>query len=217
MSEALRKAAEAALAELEKVTRRTRATDIAEDTLRAALAEPDLNLQCKSTQARLAAQWGYVKAEPGQSEPETVMWLVRRYESPDYWIPFMHRPVDAYADPEREVKELVVKGAAPPRREPVPSDGWLQEGSLLYRVTNDRYAENRDEINVTMADGSHSPEARTRRAGELLDRIREARREPLSDEQIARAWSCGEHNASAATKRRITRAIEQAHGIGEKT
>lgn len=32
--------------------------------LKAALSEPDLNLQCKSVQARLAMQWGYVKAEP---------------------------------------------------------------------------------------------------------------------------------------------------------
>ncbi len=37
----LRKAAEAALAELEKVTMRTRARDIAEDALRAALAESE--------------------------------------------------------------------------------------------------------------------------------------------------------------------------------
>ena len=62
-------------------------------------------------------------AEP---EPETVMWRVRRHDCPDYWIPFMHRPVDAYADPEREVQELVVKSAAPPAqttcREPEQSE-----------------------------------------------------------------------------------------------
>lgn len=33
----------------------------------------------------------------------------------------------------------------------------------------------------------------------------------LSDEEIAQAWSVGEHNASAATKRRITRAIEDVY------
>lgn len=51
-------------------------------------------------------------------------------------------------------------------------DGWLQDGSLLYRLTDDRQPENRDEINVTMVDGSRSLESRTRRASELLDRIR---------------------------------------------
>lgn len=51
-------------------------------------------------------------------------------------------------------------------------DGWLQDGGLLYRLTDGRRPENRDEINVTMADGSRSAESRTRRAGELLDRIR---------------------------------------------
>lgn len=38
---------------------------------------------------------------------------------------------------------------------------------------------------------------------------------PLTDEQIAQAWAVGEHNASAATKRRITKKIEAMHGIGE--
>ena len=42
------------------------------------------------------------------------------------------------------------------------------------------------------------------------------KREPLTDEQMGKAWAVasGEHNASAAVKRRITRAIERAHGIG---
>jgi hypothetical protein len=34
-----------------------------------ALAEPELNLNCKSVQARLATVWGYVKAEPVKQEP----------------------------------------------------------------------------------------------------------------------------------------------------
>ena len=54
------------------------------------------------------------------------------------------------------------------------TDGWLQSGGLLYRLTDERRPQNRDEINVTMADGSRSDESRTRRAGELLDRIRSA-------------------------------------------
>jgi len=34
--------------------------------IKEALAQPDQNLACKSTQARLAASWGYVKAQPDQ-------------------------------------------------------------------------------------------------------------------------------------------------------
>lgn len=54
----------------------------------------------------------------------------------------------------------------------VPTDGWLQAGGLLYRLTDERKPQNRDEINVTMADGSRTPEACARRAGELLGLIR---------------------------------------------
>lgn len=54
------------------------------------------------------------------------------------------------------------------------SDGWIQDGPLLYRLTDERRPKNRDEINVLMADGSRTEEARTRRAGELLDAIRAA-------------------------------------------
>jgi len=61
--------------------------------------------------------------------------------------------------------------AAQPEQELVASGGWLQEGSLLYRLTDEHRPSNRDEINVTMVDGSRSIESRTRRAGELLDRI----------------------------------------------
>ena len=58
------------------------------------------------------------------------------------------------------------------QQEPVANDGWLQSGGLLYRLTDERRPQNRDEINVTMVDGSRSIESCTRRAGELLDRIR---------------------------------------------
>ena len=55
---------------------------------------------------------------------------------------------------------------------PQPEDGgWLQSGGLLYRLTDERWARNRDEIRVTMADGEQSIEACTQRAWELLDRI----------------------------------------------
>jgi hypothetical protein len=43
-------------------------------------------------------------------------------------------------------------------------------------------------------------------------------RKPLTMDEIGKAWAVadGEHNASASVKRRITRAIEAAHGIKER-
>ena len=34
------------------------------------------------------------------------VWMVRRHDAPNYWIPFLHEPVDALKDPEREVVPL---------------------------------------------------------------------------------------------------------------
>jgi hypothetical protein len=42
---------------------------------------------------------------------------------------------------------------------PLPQDGWLQDQNLLYRLNE--HGNNRDEINVTMVDGSRSIEDRT--------------------------------------------------------
>jgi hypothetical protein len=44
-------------------------------------------------------------------------------------------------------------------------------------------------------------------------------RKPLTMDEIGQAWAVadGEHNASASVKRRITGAIEAAHGIKENT
>ncbi len=69
-------------------------------------------------------------------------------------------------------------GAASAGSEPVAVDGWLHENGLLYRLTDERHPCNRDEINVTMADGSRSIDSRSRRALELLDRIRAAHPSP---------------------------------------
>lgn len=69
-------------------------------------------------------------------------------------------------------------------QEPVTADGWLHENGLLYRLTDERRQTNRDEINVTMADGSRSIEARSRRALELLDRIRATAPRPA----VAAGW-----------------------------
>lgn len=50
-------------------------------------------------------------------------------------------------------------------------NGWLRDGGMVYRLTDERRPTNRDEIRVTMADGSRTPEACARRAGELFDRL----------------------------------------------
>lgn len=81
-----------------------------------------------------------------------------------------------------------------------PTDGWLQDGGLLYRLTDGRHPENRDEINVTMAYGSRTPEARTQRASELLDRIRANRYAATPDptscgKGCACSTQCGDYYA----------------------
>ena len=45
------------------------------------------------------AQWREMLGEP-------VAWRVRRHDAPNYWIVFLHKPVDALEDPEREVQPL---------------------------------------------------------------------------------------------------------------
>jgi hypothetical protein len=122
---------------------------------------------------------------------------------------------------------------------PVANDGWLQDGSLLYRLTDECHPRNRDEIRVTLADGSHSVESCTRRAGEVLNRIRAtspaAQRQPLTDAEIFDAisnavkkrvlsWVGFEKDVDgrytvpsiAPYHFQLARAIEQAHGIGSK-
>lgn len=51
------------------------------------------------------------------------------------------------------------------------TNGWLRDGSLLYRLTDERRPSNRDEIRVTMADGLRSEAACSKRAAELFDLI----------------------------------------------
>lgn len=68
-------------------------------------------------------------AKQGTPTPagEPVAWRVRRLDSPDYWIVFLHYPVDAMMDPEREVQSLYT---APPVREPLSDE---QIGALSCR------------------------------------------------------------------------------------
>jgi hypothetical protein len=52
---------------------------------------------------------------------------------------------------------------------------WLRAGSLLYRLTDEPRPQNRDEINVTMAQGSRDDEKRERRARQLMDMLDHSR------------------------------------------
>ena len=56
----------------------------------------------------------------------------------------------------------------------IQEDGWIQDGYLLYRLTNEPKPRNRDEISVTMVNGSRAEVARTKRASEILNAIRAA-------------------------------------------
>lgn len=47
-----------------------------------------------------------ISAELAKPEPEPVAWRVRRHDAPEYWIVFLHKPVDALEDPGREVQPL---------------------------------------------------------------------------------------------------------------
>lgn len=50
-----------------------------------------------------------------------------------------------------------------------PASGWLRDGSMVYRLTDQRIPSNRDEISVTMVDGSRDWDRR----GEQAERIRQ--------------------------------------------
>jgi hypothetical protein len=125
-------------------------------------------------------------------------------------------------DPKLEAAITAIKQVLAAPVQPVASDGWLQSGGLLYRLTDGRKPQNRDEINVTMAEGSRSVDSITRRAGELLDRIRAtppaAQRKPLTSEAIRAAGGIvhKDGNVFFTNLDQLHRAIEAAHGIKEK-
>ena len=85
---------------------------------------------------------------------------------------FADMAIKRIAELEALLSAIGAGGVEPLRKQ--AGDGWIQEGPLLYRLTNERRPKNRDEIIVTMANSSRTEEARTRRAGELLDAIRAA-------------------------------------------
>ena len=76
------------------------------------------------------------------------------------------------AELEEQLYAIGAGGVEPLHKQ--AEDGWIQDGPLLYRLTDEHRPRNRDEINVTMANSSRTEEARTRRASELLHAIRAA-------------------------------------------
>ena len=84
------------------------------------------------------------------------------------------------AELEAQLSAIGAGGVEPLRKQ--AEDGWIQDGHLLYRLTDEHRPRNRDEINVTMANSSRTKEARTRRASELLHAIRAAA--PLGGEEV---------------------------------
>ena len=55
-------------------------------------------------------------------------------------------------------------------------NAWLQDGHMLYRLTDEHNPRNRDEIIVTMADGSRTEQARNKCASEILRAISAAQK-----------------------------------------
>lgn len=98
--------------------------------------------------------------------------------------------------------------------------GWLQEIGLLYRLTGDRAPCNRDEISVTMANGSRSPEACTRRAAKLLELLRKSATESIAADAcleshgVERAELEGLLAESAALRLALIDAVERSARTG---
>ena len=89
------------------------------------------------------------------------------------------------AELEEQLSAIGAGGVEPLHKQ--AEDGWIQDGPLLYRLTDEHRPRNRDEINVTMANSSRTEEARTRRASELLHAIRAAAPQAVPASVIAGA------------------------------
>ena len=95
------------------------------------------------------------------------------------WADTLHAAAEELRSQQARIEELESQlsaigaiGVEPLRKQ--AEDGWIQDGFLLYRLTDEPRPRNRDEIIVAMANSSRTKEARTRRASELLDAIRAA-------------------------------------------
>ena len=106
----------------------TENTDKALAAIREALAEPELNLNCKSVQARLATVWGYVKAEPVKQEP--VAWAY--IDADGSFMDALDRQHGAYQTP------LYAAPAQPVKQEPV---AWHEPNAYGNVTTHKKWAE----------------------------------------------------------------------------
>lgn len=92
----------------------------------------------------LEAHAAWNRRTPAPVGVEPVAWRVRRLDSPNYWIIFLHKPVDALMDPKREVQPLYTApqptqaqaGAVPPEAEPIvlncEAPGDLKPGDYVF-------------------------------------------------------------------------------------
>jgi len=128
------------------------------------MAEPEQNLACKSTQARLAASWGYVKAQPEQysdivsdggldprnkPEQEPVAWQLTfrdEYDNPRREVLYSKKHLDSHVEHNTNMRGLVCLVTplytSPPKRQPLTdkkiSDLWCEVSNTDY-VTADTH------------------------------------------------------------------------------
>lgn len=73
--------------------------------------------------------------------PDPVAWRVRRHDAPNYWIVFLHKPVDALLDPQREVQPLYAGIAqAPAVAHPKPAQPVEAEQAAAKAHVSERTA-----------------------------------------------------------------------------
>ena len=151
------------------------ATDYAREALRAQAATLESIhqiIQCAGPDAagEIADLLGYPSVEWADSQAASVEPVA--YMTEDGRVSMRTTVETAMPRAARESFTIPLYAGAPPSQASVPNDGWLIDRGLLYRLTDGPNPQNRDEISITMADGSRSDASRNRRARELLDCIR---------------------------------------------
>ncbi|QHE11827.1 hypothetical protein [Burkholderia glumae] len=100
-----------------------------------------------------------------------------------------------------------------PRAAVPATDPWLISGSLLYRLTDERRPTNRDEISVTMADGSRESVAREARARQLLALLDAAPAAPVDEYDGNHVQNhcteCNEHEAECSCAQAVAAPVAE--------
>ena len=167
--------------------------------IKAALAQPDQNLACKSTQARLAASWGYVKAQPEQ-EPQLTPSGIHKIGRVNHDCQHCKEMQDWEAIASDQAMTIALL-----RSEQEPEQ-WQKRHPLR---TQGKW------------ENTNEPDAKWWRDNAQGWDIRALftsppKRQPLTDAQIwQRVNDCSFNRDLHADK--FARAIEAAHGIGDKT